>query len=318
MTTLDDAAAVVKLASDADYFGADDDRIVELQERLSAVGQQKDPPDPLLAVGAPAAIQRDQHDEIPVLLANFYTTLRAWQVNPRTNVHLFLRDLTSGVLHVAYPLVSHRRGVRQRPSAAGSPPSDLNGATTNAAVERCNLVERLQPTPIFAGRYVVTATWHELLSNSAAVQISGGPARSGLTWSGPQAYVQAYRDVTPDPGVKVWVRPAAGGSVVVRVAAQVSATSGVLKLGRAGTAEAEACFWPCNVILSRLDETPVIVPALVPVDQAAGGEGGVRQFNAVFDVDLRAALGTSLSGAFQVFVDVGDRFVGPFPLQVDG
>ena len=318
MTTLDDAAAVVRLASDDDYFTADDDRIVEIQEALSAVGQGKDPPEPLLAVGAPASVHRDRQDEIPVLLATFYTTLRAWQVNPKTNVHLFLRDLTSGVLRVAHPLLSNRRGVRQRPSGAGSPPSELNAVTTNAGVERCKLVERLAPTPICAGRYVVTATWHELLSNSTGVQVEGGPARAGLTWSGPQPYVQAYRDVTPDPGVKVWVRPAAEGPVVVRVAAQVSASSGVLKLGQAGAAEGEAWFWPCNVILSRLDERPIIVPALVPVDQASGGEGGARQFNAVFDVDLRAALEGALSGAFQIFVDLGERFVGPFPLQVDG
>jgi hypothetical protein len=109
----------------------------------------------------------------------------------------------------------------------------------------------------------------------------------------------------PDAVVQVPKSVSARDELVVRVALQVDREAGVL-------AGAGGAVWPSHVILVKLDERPQIIPASVPVQPLGGGPS----YNAVFQVDVRAASNVSLSGAYQVYIDAGRGLLGPYPLSV--
>jgi hypothetical protein len=73
--------------------------------------------------------------------------------------------------------------------------------------------------------------------------------------------------------------------------------------------------WICHILLLQPDEPPIVVPVAVPVHRMEPA-AGVPRFNAVVRIDLDAAVSEPLSGAYQVYVDVGRELLGPYPMTV--
>ena len=136
---------------------------------------------------------------------------------------------------------------------------------------------------------------------AAAAQAAKPPA--------PQPYVRHRLEARPLPETVVQVprSVSARDELAVRVALQVDEGAGVAK-------GANSALWPSHVILVKLDQRPQIIPASVPVQPLASGARPA--YNAVFQVDVRAALNAPLAGDYQVYVDAGSRLIGPYPLTV--
>lgn len=310
----DEVARLLDLPAN-DYFSFDESAQIRLQDALmqlatgGAAPSAGTLPAPLLALGAPRALHLERQPTVPVLVGSVGSGLRNWQVNFRPNLHLFLRNLTSGELSVVQPLLSMRRGAPQLASGKGTPPSDANAASVYSAVERIDLRERLGEA-LKPGRFALTAVVHDLASNTVPLGIEGGPPGGPAKAHAPQPYVRHRLETRPLPEavVQVPASVSARDQLLVRVALQVGEDAGVLK-GSGGA------LWPSHVILVKLDERPPqIIPATVPVQPLAAGARAT--YNAVFQVDLRAALNAPLAGAYQVYIDAGRSLLGPYAMAV--
>jgi hypothetical protein len=265
-------------------------------------------PAPLLALGAPKGVHLEHQTTVPVLIASVESGLRAWQVNFRPNLHLFLRNLATGELSATQPFVSKRRAGPELASGKGAPPDDTTAASVYSSVERVDLRERLSDA-LKPGNFTLTAVVNELASNTVPIRIEGGAAASAARAPAPQPYVRHRLETRPLPDAVVQVPKSvsARDELLVRVALQIDAEAGVL-------AGPSGALWPSHVVLVKLDERPQIIAASVPVQPLGGGAR--PSYNAVFQVDVRAASSTPLSGAYQVYVDAGRRLLGPYPLSV--
>lgn len=309
-----EAARLLDLPAN-DYFSFDEGAQIRLQEALmqlatgGAAPSAGTPPAPLLALGAPPAFHLERQPTVPVLVGSVASGLRNWQVNFKPNLHLLLRNLTSGELSVVQPLLSMRRGSPQLASGKGTPPSDANAASVYSSVERVDLRERLSEA-LRPGSFSLTAVVNELASNTVPIRIEGNAPAPAAKASAPQAYVRHRLETRPltDSVVQVPKSVSARDEILVRVALQVADDAGVLR-------GAGAPVWPSHVILVKLDERPPqIIAATVPVQPL--GSGPRATYNAVFQVDLRAALNAPLGGDYQVYIDAGRGLLGPYPLSV--
>jgi hypothetical protein len=297
-----------------DYFAFGESAQVRLEDALmqlatgGAVPSAGALPAPLLALGAPKAVHLERQATVPVLVGSVASGLRNWQVNFKPNLHLLLRNLASGELSVVQPLISVRRGAPQLASGKGTPPDDATAFSVYSSVERIDLRERLLDA-LKPGSFALTAVVNELASNTVPLRIEGGAPAPAERATAPQPYVRHRMETRPLPDAVVQVPQSvsARDELLVRVALQVDQEAGVLAGGG-------GALWPSHVILVKLDERPQIIPASVPVQPL--GSGLRSSYNAVFQVDVRAASSAPLSGAYQVYVDAGRRLLGPYPLSV--
>jgi hypothetical protein len=296
----------------ADYFSFGEDRQIKLQAALTDLvldgnADSTPPARPILALGAPERINLDQQKSAPVLLAHVQSGLHAWQVNFTTNLHLFVRNLSTGELAVAEPLVNVRRGQLPLLSGGGDPPSTTIARTLNASVRLLDLREKFGGA-LAPGHFVVTAVANDVRSNSVQIGIESSAAPRKPQAQAAQPYVRFKLESRPLMDTRVDVPKAVSGSgaIAVRVAMQVNA--GVLKT------QSGEFYWPSHVVLVKLDENPQIIPALVPV-QSVGAPGGRPAFNAVFEVDVRAAAKSPLVGWYQVYLDTGRELLGPYAFE---
>jgi hypothetical protein len=307
----DEVARMLDLPAN-DYFSFDEGAQIRLQDALmqlatgGAVPSRNALPDPLLVLGAPKSVHLERQSTVPVLVASVASGLRGWQVNYRPNLHLLLRNLTTGELSAVQPLLSMRRGSPQLASGKGTPPNDVNAATVYSSVERIDLRERLAQV-LAPGSFALTAVVNDLASNSVAIRIEGGAPAPASAPRAPEAYVRNRLEPRPMPDTVVQVpkSASAGDPILVRVALQVSEDAGVLQAS-------PSPLWPSHVILVKLDERPQVIPATVPVQRVGTAPRG--PYNAVFQVDLRAASRAPLGGTYQVYIDAGNRLLGPYPL----
>jgi len=306
MTSKQEQAARLLELPDADYFAFSDDQQTKLEDALTELAGTDAAA--VLAAGAPKRVNLDQEPTVPVLVGSVHTGLRRWQVNSRTNLHLFVRNLSTGELSIAQPLKSMRRAKPEPASGKGTPPSSVTAATVYSSVERHNLQEKLE-TPLAPGSFAVTAIVGELHSNTVLVRIEASKPAPAAKPAAPQSYVKHRLEARAMPSTVVQVPQSASAQaeIPVRVAVQVSEDAGVLQ------AASTQPVWPCHVILVKLDERPQVIPVVVPVQRLAAPP---KSYNAVFQVDLRAAAKAPLSGAYQVYVDVGRGLLGPYPLSV--
>ena len=177
MTTKQKQAVQMLDVPPADFFSFNEDTQLRLQEALSTlIGGGEPPaqadaaPPPIVALGAPKRVDIDERNVVPLLLGRVQTGLRSWQVNDRTNLHLFVRDLTTGDLWIVQPLVDLRRGQQELRSGAGNPPDDLNARTLQSSVTFIDLRKRLDGR-MKAGRFLVTAAAYDILSNLSLIHI---------------------------------------------------------------------------------------------------------------------------------------------------
>lgn len=309
----DQAARLLDLPAN-DYYTFGENQQVKLEDALmqlatgGAVPSAGALPAPLLALGAPKAVHLERQPTLPVLVASVASGLRNWQVNFKPNLHLFLRNLASGELSAVQPLVSLRRGSPQLASGKGTPPDDTTATSVYSSVERIDLRERLADQ-LKPGSFALTAVVNELASNTVAMKIEGGAPAQAARPPAPQPYVRHRLETRPLPDTLIQVprSVSAPDELAVRVALQVDEGAGVVKA-------ANSALWPSHVILVKLDQRPQIIPASVPVQPLAGGAR--PSYNAVFQVDVRAALKAPLAGDYQVYVDGGNRLLGPYPLTV--
>jgi hypothetical protein len=310
MTSKQEQAARLLELPDGDYFAFGQDLQTKLVDALRALSNAADKaPAPLLALGAPRRVQLGEQRDVPVLVGRVQSGLRAWQVNPVTNLHLLARNLATGELSVAQPLKSMRRADQELASGKGTPPDSVTAATVYTSVEAHNLQEKLE-VPLAQGTFAITAIVNELHSNTVQMRIeSSKPAPAVAKPPAPQNYVRHRLEARPMPSTVVQVPQSASGreEIAVRVAVQVSEDAGVLQSSSAQP------VWPSHVILVKLDERPQVIPVVVPVQRIGSPP---KSYNAVFQVDLRAAVKAPLSGAYQVYVDVGRGLLGPYPLTV--
>ncbi len=317
MTTREDQAAqLLKLSAD-DFFTFEEDQQLELQDALATLFEDGDQDEPagsgplVLVLGAPERVSLAEQSVVPVLVGRMQSGLRSWEVNYKTNLHLFIKDLATGGLWDVQPLASMRRGGPQLLSGKGEAPDELNALKLQSSVALVDLQKKLDGR-LKPGRIVITAVAFDLLSNSVAMELEDGSQKLKLDMTAvPQAYIKPMSDMNIQLETKVAVpeKITMTGRAFVEVAIQVGELAGVQR------AESGEVFWTCNLIFMKLDEQPEIVPATVPVSEIITPDGAPA-FNAVFQVDLDAVTGELGDGKFQVFLDVGLEILGPFSLTI--
>lgn len=311
----DVTAQLLRLADD-DYFALADERRMDLADAFSKASLDGSAADlaatpPRLSLGAPRHMDLAKHGSAPVLVGFFETGLRGWQVNFQPNFRLFVKSRSTGELLHATPLVSMRRGIEPLLSGVGSPPEEAAASATRTSVVMIDLLDRLAGR-LTLGEISVTAVAYDVRSNTVRIQIDG-PDQSTVPTATKRHYVRFDLDERSriDPEIVVPDRGSAQSGFRVRVATQLTDDDGILHT------ELNQPFLPCHVVLVGLDQPPVVVPASPPVQQIALPDGR-RVFNALFLVELGGKDGPPVApGAYQVYLDLGADFLGPYPLIVD-
>ena len=323
MTAKQEQAARMLDVPPADFFSFTEDTQRRLQGALNALTRSDGvrvpgrteavPEQPILALGAPKRVSIDAQNVVPLLVGQVQWGLRAWQVNYRPNLHLFVKDLETGELWIAQPLVDTRGGEVHLLSGGGEPPDDRHRRSSESSVTCVDLQKELEGR-MKPGRFLVTAAAYDVLSNSVGIHLESGaePERTAVT-AVPRPYATHVLEKTVELETKVEVpeKVSADGTGSIGIAIQVCEDSGVYRV------ESGEAFWTCNLILVRLDERPDVVPASVPVQEITTADGTLA-FNAAFRIDLAAITAARDAGLYQVYLDAGREVLGPYPLTVPG
>jgi hypothetical protein len=298
----------------SEYFDLGEDHILALQSALAKAADGGPGFAPaasaatLLALGAPRVVDPLRASKLPVLVGSVQSGLRAWRVNFQTNLWLLLRNLTTGDLVVVTPFNAMRRGDAPLLSGVGTPPDPVVANSLTSAVEVIDLLARLGHSPA-PGRYLVTAIAHDLRSNSVGIQVLGAAPKDVTTSQpAPLTFAQKSERLTRSL-VDLPTHAGAQSQMMMRAALQIEAH------GDARVEDAALASWPCNVVLVKLDQAPLVRTVFVKLERAAV-TGDVQRFNAAFALDLSTAMPERLMGSYQVYVDAGSEVLGPYPLEI--
>ena len=317
MTTNKEKAGQIVSLPDAEFFSFNEDKQLALQEALSNLlddgggpGAKSTAPDPLLAIGAPKLVHLDERQIVPVLLGHMESGMRAWQVNYATNLHVFVRNLSTGDFFIAQPLVDMRRGELQILSGAGDPPDGLDANMTYSAVDLVDLQAKLDGR-LAPGRYMLTSVAYDLISNSVPMRLVKKDTPPIARMRYPQPYVRhtLVDKLQIEKRFDIPEKASVDDTGFISAALQLQKGAGVLK-NQAGEA-----FWSGALILLTLDEQPVIVPVTTPVAEVTTAQGA-SVFNAVFQVVLRDVAKMAGAGNYLVYMDAGMDVLGPYPLTI--
>jgi hypothetical protein len=311
----DPVAELLRLP-DEEYFALNEDRRMDLADAFSALSEDESAADaatirPRLGLGAPSRIDLKVRDKAPMLLASFETGLRAWKVNFLPNLHIFVKSRSTGELLYSTPLISMRRGLQPQPSGAGKPPDGPKAAMTRASVVIVDLLDRLAGR-LTSGEILATAVAYDVRSNTVRIHIDG-PEASGTPLAPKRPYVRSDLDERPaiESEIAVPERGSAKGGFRIRVAKQFTEEDGVLRT------DLNQPFLPAHIALVQLDKPVVIIPASPLVQQVAQADGK-KVFNTLFLVELGGEKGSPVTpGSYQVYLDLGTNFLGPYPLTVE-
>ncbi|MCF6281483.1 MAG: hypothetical protein L3J28_04595 [Candidatus Polarisedimenticolaceae bacterium] len=316
MTTNEDQAMQLLDLPIADYFSFDEEKQLALQKRLAKLSISSAPPGvkrvapQILVLGAAKQVNLDERANVPLLIGRVQSGLRSWQVNYKTNLHLFTRDLQTGQLRVLTPFVSMRRGEAQLLSGAGTPPEGVNAQVMHTSVTMVDLREQLGEQ-ISSGRLMVTAVAHEQRSNSVAIELESRvpPAESSLSL--PQPYISSQFEKSTPLETKIVVpdRAQLNGDGVIDIAIQVREAAGVQRT------ELGEAIWAANLVLVQLDRPVVIIPMSVAVQEVSTADGP-SMFNALFQLELKQVTQDWVVGDYQLYLDVGMEMLGPYPLTI--
>jgi hypothetical protein len=305
-----------------DYFAITESQLVDLQIALLRSGQVDDEAEaeeavgaagsevpPLLVIGAPREIPATS-SQLPVLVGSARSKLREWQVNSRLNLHLLVRDQSTGELVVVEPYNDTRRGEAPARSAFGTPPDAVIAGSRSSTVAVMDLNTRGN-RKFGPGELVVTAVLYDLRSNSVGVSFPGAAAPIASEPPKPQPYVVTGEKAGPGTpgGIDLPMEVSVHDPILLRMNRNVGAEDGVLGV------DSSRPVWPCNVLMVQLDSDPIVVPAFVPVERIVS-EPGTSRFTADFNIDLYSAVRQSLSGLYNVYVDTGQELLGPYQLLI--
>jgi hypothetical protein len=309
------AAEVLRLAGD-EFFALSEPRRLELANRFSEIAGDDAATDPAatppcLVLGAPGSVDLKARGRLPVLLGTFETALRGWAVNLKPNLNLYVKSRTTGQMLHSTPLISVRRGQQPLPSGGGAAPTGGQAAATRASMVVIDLLDRMGGHLNSGDEISVTAVAFDARSNTVRIRLEG-PDKPGAPVAVKHPYVRSELDPRPsiEPEIVVPSQGSAKSGWKIRVAKQLTADDGVLRT------ELNQPFLPAHIILVRLDKPATVIPASPLVQQVALPDGK-QVFNALFLVEIGGEKGHAVApGAYQVYLDLGASFLGPYPLQV--
>ena len=310
----DPAAELLRLADD-EYFTLSEDRRMQLANAFSELSIDDSITDPVmiqprLTLGAPLLIDLKTRKTAPLLLGTFETGLRAWQVNLRPNLNLFLKSRATGELLYSKPLLSVRRGLEPLPSGGGPTPQSFQAATTKVSLVVIDLLDRLAGR-LTTGDISATAVAYDARSNTIRSHVQG-VAQPPVPQLKKQPYVQSDFDtrVQIDSELIVPDHGSAKNGFRIRVAKQLTKDDGVLRT------ELNQPFLMAHILMVQLDQ-PVTVIQASPLVQQVTLPTGEQAFNALFLVELGGEKGHKITpGDYRIYLDLGATFLGPYPLKV--
>jgi hypothetical protein len=310
----DSAANLLRLPDD-EYFTLSENRRMEIADAFSALALGDPESDtskahPRLALGGPRRIDPTVQDRVPVLLGAFQTGLRAWSVNLPPNLRIFVKNASTGELLQAAPLASTRRGLVPQPSGAGTPPEGAQAAVTTTSMTMLNLNDRLAGK-LVSGHFFATAVAYDLRSNTIPIHIDGpAPAAPGAAVQRTYVVSELTHDARIDPEIAVPDHGSAKAGFHIRVARQLHEDDGILR------SPERKPFLPAHVVLVGLDKPALVIPAS-PLVEPVAEPNGKQAFGAVFAIELGGKKGSPVApGNYQVYLDLGSTFLGPYPLTV--
>jgi hypothetical protein len=281
--------------------------LIELQDRVTELLLARiDAGDtarltPLLAIQAPPAWPLERPGSaLGLLLVSVQSGLDRWQVPLKTNLWFALRNQADGSLQIVGSIEGGRRLAATLPAKAGTPPAGAAATSLHVAADWLDMRTRLE-VPLAGGGLVVTAFAGATRSNTVELRV-GAPRR------------QAARSAAPP-----WWRDRPG-------AAPASVGPGWTFRPADQTLDLEL-FWPAgsaavldpdspmpwvrlHVVLAEADRAPRVLPWVAAVRRVAGGPGP-GGFSLAGAVDLRQALPPRSAGQGWIWVDAGDRLLGP-------
>ena len=308
------AAELLRLADD-EYFALSEERRVHLADAFSEISNDDDAHDPAaipprLALGAPLRVDMKSRSRVPVLLGSFETGLRGWRINFKRNLNIFVKSRSTGALLHSTPLISVRRGLEQAPSGAGNPPVGAQAAVTRTGVVLVDLSDRMADK-LASGEIFATAVAFDVHSNTVRIRLDGSE-KPRTAAAAKESYVRYELDKRPSIDEKIVV-PSSGSAkngFRIQVVEQLVEEDGVLRT------EENQPFLPSHVVLVRLDQPAVVIQASPLVQQVALPDGK-QVFNALFLVEIGGEKGHAVvPGDYQVYLDLGASFLGPYPLKV--
>lgn len=316
-------AAQLLTLPDQDYFAFDEQRALAAQLRLAALFSASDLPPTatpevpqFVALGAPRQIDLDRHAEWPLLMALHYTGQREWEVRHQQNVWLLAVELNSGAARLGRLFNPGKRELTPEPSRSGNPPDAIDAGAVYASVQRLDL-RRAMAGDWQPGRFAVTVIFYDLKSNTVVIELQGeGNSAKPLPIGQPSPFLTAI-DAALTPAIAdgaALTRPSGvGRSTLVNLTFDLPRDHQLLLIDR----EKRSPLLKASLLLLRLDDPwPTQMDFLAPIHLLKPASGAARLQGAV-QLDLRAAAGRALSGAYQAYLLAGDRVIGPWPLLLE-
>lgn len=303
--------------------GPDEQRLIDVGNALAAEfrapksAPDSPPPAPveLLALAAPQRVAGlAAGASLPVLLARRETGLRRWQVHSDQNLWLLLSDLERGELAVRRPFHGDKRMRTLPPSGSGEPPEPVQARGVATRVDPIEIPDAA-PAAGRHARLAVTALIHDRRSNTALVEVRGGPLPA-LAARAPTTDLLTLADgaapLTAD-AVALHARPAAQGPTAI-VEVQVRLPMATLPMApSAGTREQSLAL--AHLLLLPLDGLDAIQLELAVPLQLDLRDPRRPRAEVQFAVDLRRHAPAALDGRHQAWLVIGDRIAGPVALR---
>lgn len=266
------------------------------------------PPPELRAIGAPKRLNWKDLKSFPVLLADVRSVQREWEVDTSQNSFFLVANLDSGAANVIAPIDHGRRMPVRPPSRSGPPPDASEAGIASIDVVPYDLMKWYSPQQM-QGRLAITAFDYDLITNTARVDVTGGPGGMPVPAQSLVARTQPATTGFDTAGHKVrWpaeIRKGEGAAVHVEL--KLPRERVALVESPAGTEPALAA----SLLMLQLDKSPVLTHFRAAVKQ---GNGFVT---ASFDVDLNGGYTRLLgTGDWMGYLVIGDSVIGPHPFSV--
>ena len=315
------AVEAVRLEKDDAYYALDEERLEQLQLALAAAlrpdplaSSPDNPPPtelpPVLAIGAPAEVKVDEHDDAPLLLAKRVTGMRRWTISADANDWALATDLATGTTKWTRLKVSHKRTRPPTPSKSGPAPDAIGARSVSVSMVRHLVLRSALNEEWIPGRYALAVVEYDWISNTVVVKVEGQPADAAAGASHTRALSEHVQvDAAPLP----LVAPGAALAVPSEVAHGAPIpVRGAVRLPGARAPLASPGVIVVTVLLLGLDANePLAVELAVPA------KGGRDEIEAAFTVDLALALPEHPpAGSYQVYLVAGDVIAGPHALRV--
>jgi len=339
-----DQKEVIELLAlqDDEYFAFNDQSHSKLSAKLTDILEENPlavPPTekisaerpPLVAIGAPKAIEVDKQDEFPLLMAIRTTGLRDWRVDFDQNARILLVDLDTGVIRSERLVGSHKRGLTPLPSMSQERPDELNAATVSIGLNKLRGLRKSLGIDWRPGRYAVTVIIYDWISNTVVVELKGKDEKRPARW--PQeasSFLSSTSIMKETPKIDVLGMSLSapeevdlGAPVPIYGAVHIPFDKAIVAACKKSDSETKtpdkSWLLIASVILVKLDaEDPEQIGMVIPAT-VSGDPGSGQILQGYFSLDIRTALsGRNLSGKHQLYLVAGDKVAGPYPSRLGG